>query len=426
MVGIFVASTACTVGGEAPASPSTTPFLRPAEPTPSPTLPPIASDLPGRLLVIGSDGGLLAARPDGSDVRVLAESDPEGGGVIQASWAPDGSRVAWSEVDGDGTTRIVTADDHGEARFETEVDVGAYYLSWDPTSSRVGYLGNVAPAEIQMGVVEAGRTNGGASTALASGAPFFFSWAPTGDRLLTHVDAERVDELTLDGDVERIVEDAAVFQAPVWSADGEVQVYATASKGERQSIVVRDARTGRTRTVAKVDGAVSLVLSPDGRSLAVQALNEYEQDLFDRDLPARADGVGVSVIDLVSGRVTSITKQPAIAFSWSPDGERLAVLEPMYQQTGQLFFRWVIWDGDEPIPTPPIAPGYAFLTQYAPFFSQFTQSMTLWSPDGSAFAYPADRGSEPTSIWIQPVDPAGLPYRLGAGSFVAWGAEPDG
>ncbi len=46
----------------------------------------------------------------------------------------------------------------------------------------------------------------------------------------------------------------------------------------------------------------------------------------------------------------------------------------------------------------------------------------MWAPDGSAFAYPADRPPNPTQIWIQPVD--GSPaFALGAGSFVAWAPE---
>jgi hypothetical protein len=421
---------ACTGGenGDGRASPGSgaTASDPAAEPTTAATSPPaVAASFPGRLLLISADGSLLTVRPDGTEVEVLAEGDPSQRRILQAAWAPDGSRVAWSEVrnvDGTAQPLIVSTDATGGDLLETPLDVAAFYLAWDPTSSRIAYLGNDDELGIGMGMVE--NEQGAAQTALAAGAPFYFSWAPEGDRLLTHVGDDRLDELAIDGTVERIGSDDAMFQAPAWSADGRSQVYAEARAGERHAIVVRDTRSGEARSVVTVDGSVSLVLSPDGSSLAVQSLNEDELDLYDRSLPSRAEGVGVRVIDLESGETDEVTRSPAVAFSWSPTGDRLAVLEPMYRANGPIYFRWVIWDGDDRIATAPFSPGFALLDQYAPFFTQYAQSVTMWSPDGSAFAYPVDRPSEPTSIWIQPVEAAALPFRVGTGSFVAWGPEP--
>jgi Tol biopolymer transport system component len=56
-----------------------------------------------------------------------------------------------------------------------------------------------------------------------------------------------------------------------------------------------------------------------------------------------------------------------------------------------------------------------------PFFDQYAQSMTLWSPDGEAFAYPAMTGGIP-GIWIQDIDGTD-PIRLTDGSWVSWSTQ---
>jgi hypothetical protein len=414
----------CTLGAEeAPRDAATSPpAAGPVTPAPAAPGPPAsASELPGRLLVQLADGDLVTVRPDGSDVQALVEDAGTDLRVLQAAWAPDGSRVAWSQIDtfdGAATGRIVTADPDGGGRRETALDVAPFYLSWDPTSRRVGYLGADGSDRFHMGVVDDAGGH-----LLARGSPFYFAWSPSGDRVLAHIGAERLEELDLAGDRDRLPSREGVYQAPLWSDDGRTQVYVERrGGGELQRIVARDTRTGDVRTLATADGAVSLVMSPDGATVAFQALNDDERDLYDRTLPMRATDVGVTVVDVATGRAERVTIRPAVAFFWSPDGERLLILQPEYPPAGPLSFRWVVSDGDDAFETDAFTPGISLLAEYAPFFSQYAQSLTMWAPDGSAFAYPADRPPNPTQIWIQPVD--GSPaFALGAGSFVAWAPE---
>ena len=62
------------------------------------------------------------------------------------------------------------------------------------------------------------------------------------------------------------------------------------------------------------------------------------------------------------------------------------------------------------------APG--LLRDLVPFFDQYAQSMTLWSPDGSAFAFPGVVDGE-DGIWVQELAGAD-PRRIAGGSWVAW------
>jgi hypothetical protein len=425
-IGLMILGVACTLGGDAEEADDAPASSVPAAPEPAEEPlppPPEASELPGRLLVKLNDGGLATVRPDGADLRIVAVAVRGEVQVLQAAWAPNGRRVAWGQVGANGSARtpaVVTSGPDGRDPIATPTDAVPFYLSWDPTSSRVGFLGSDGTDRFLMGVVEQQGADEGSARSLARGSPFFFAWAPDGDRVLVHVGDERLDEITLDGDTSSVGDGSGRFQAPAWSADGRSQVYVEAiGRGERQRVIVRGPDGGR-RVVARADGAVSLVLSPDGSRLAFQALNDDERNLLDRTLPNRAVDVGVTIVDLETGAIERATIRPAAAFFWDPTGERLAILEPTYHPSTPMPFRWVVWDGDGGFVTPPFVPGRSLLGEYTPFFSQYAQSLTVWAPDGRAFAYPVEHPSEPTTIWVQPTDADASAYRLGFGSFAAW------
>ena len=385
-----------------------------------------ATSLPGRLLVKDANGNLVTLRPDGTDLVMLAEQAPEALQVLQATWAPDGTRVAWAQLTAAADTvspQLVTSGPRGEDQLETQMPVAPFYLSWDPTSSRIAFLGP-AGDRFQMGVVEQPQPAGSPVSALARGAPFYFSWGPDGDRMLVHVGRDRLDELHLDGTATVVDPRPGDFQAPVWSVDGTTFVYAVrGADAQDQRLVVRRAGGGAARVIATPRGSLSFVVSPDGRRVAYQALGPNERDLFDRELALRATDVGVTVVDTRTGETVKVTTGPAVSFSWSPTGERLAVLEPIYRPTGQIYFRWDVWDGDHEFLTGGFVPSLSLLSEYAPFFSQYAQSSTIWAPDGSAFAYPANSSSGPPIVWVQPADGSAEAYPVGQGSFVAW--SPD-
>ena len=59
-----------------------------------------------------------------------------------------------------------------------------------------------------------------------------------------------------------------------------------------------------------------------------------------------------------------------------------------------------------------------WLRDFLPFFDQYAQSVRLWSPDGSGFAFPGTIDGE-VGIWIQHLD-EDAPEKIGGGSWVAW------
>jgi Tol biopolymer transport system component len=374
---------------------------------PTPTIASEVAGLPGRLAILNAAGDLVTMDPDGSDELVLDEVEAGRSQVRQPTWSPDGRRVAWVHVEiteaGALSAAVATSTGDGTRPTEARTAVVPFYLSWDPTSSRIAYLGSPSEDEIELGILEiAGRSAG---TPLENGQPFYLSWGPNGDQLLVHVGEDRLERLGLDGSLATVAERPGSFSAPVWTPDGRTFVYASIDTGD-QRLVVRGARAGSERTLVPYEGLIAFVVSPDGERIAFQVLEP------ERTLP-------LSVIDIGTGETVEITDHASASFFWSPDGERLLFLDPD-PDTEQLWYRWGVWDGTSSFLTPRFVPSPRMAGEYLQFFEQYAQSMSLWSPDSRAFAYPGTNEDGEEGIWIQSARPDRAAVLVADGDVVAW------
>ncbi|MGI8615891.1 MAG: TolB family protein [Actinomycetota bacterium] len=357
-----------------------------------------------RLLVLMDDGSIFTVGPDGEAGIPLRGEDDLDFETRQPVWSPDGALVAWVEI---GTTAppasstLVTSRPDGSRRREVVVDTGTFFLQWDPTSTRLAYLGSFR-GTVGMGVADTDADGGPVATTLGIGQPFYLSWGPEGDRLLIHVGTDTLGTLDFTGEVELIEEQPGVFHAPVWLADGRF-VYAV-HDGDEQRLVVRDG--GRPRELVRFRGAIEFVVSPDGDKIA------YRVD--------SGEGFGtVSVMGIDAARSRSVSDLPTSAFHWSPDGRRLLLMTPA-EGEDPTTHRWHVWDGRETSAVgPAFVPSPTYLRDYMPFFGQFAQTMTLWAPDGRSFAFPGLIGDR-AGIWVQDLDAEDPTFVVEDGSVVAW------
>jgi TolB protein len=127
----------------------------------------------------------------------------------------------------------------------------------------------------------------------------------------------------------------------------------------------------------------------------------------------------VSVLDIRSGRSERVNGLPTTAFHWSPDGRRLLLMTPE-EGDDPTTHRWHVWDGRRTQAIgPAFLPSPTYLREYVPFFGQYAQSMTLWAPDGRAFAFPGLIGDR-AGIWVQDLDADEPTFVVEDGSVVAW------
>ena len=379
---------------------------RPAVGASLPSGPAGATGATGRIAVLDEEGNLIAFDPDGSDPGPARRIAVPGETLVrQPTWSPDGGRVAWVRLAAAGTSaEVATAAADGTRPTETPVAAAPFYLSWNPTSSRVAYLGGSATADIELGIVDVKA--GSEAVPIDAGSPFYFSWNPSGQQMLVHVGTDRLDRLEIDGTLTTVDDRPGVFNVPVWTSNGRTFVYATQT-ATGQRLVAYDLDAGRGEALVRFDGAITFVVSPDGRRVAFQVVQDG--NLI----------VPLSVIDRRTDAIERVGTGGTVAFFWSPSGNKLLSLIPELGED-RFLFRWGVWEDGSTFTTERFVPSLEFSREYLQFFEQYAQSMSLWSPDGDAFVYAGSSESGETGVWIQPATSDTAPVLVADGVFATW------
>ncbi len=352
------------------------------------------------LVVVSDQGEVVVVGSSGGEAMLV----DDGGSAFQPIWSPDGERVTFS-AGSQGDTSLVTVSVLDGDRVALPLATKPFFFMWDPSGTTVGWLrgtqdGIVFEADGEVQIEDDGR-------------PFYLSWAPDGSRLAVHIGTDRLDELGSDGATSIGVVPGS-FQAPAWTADGVVAV--SRSPAGEHLVVIDD---GDVRRVASVDGVVRFVVAGDRAAVETFAA---------ADQPDQGNGVAAAfetvasvpsgrlvVVDLSSGDVTEVLDRTAAAFLWSPDGRKLLILDVVDRQGT---FRWLVWEDGDLVSTVDFVADPGWFQTFVPFFDQYAQSMTLWSPDSEAFAFPGIIDDRP-GVWVQSLS-ADEPLHVADGSWVAW------
>jgi hypothetical protein len=340
---------------------------------------------------------------DGTNDVVISE---DGDIPFQPIWAPDSESIAFANRSADPA--FIVADAMGGEDMRLSVSLPPFYFYWSPSGNELGALRNRSTGGLvherfqiadELTVVE-----------VDGGAPYYFSWNPAGDGTVAHVGADRLDTVATDGATEALDVVPGVFQAPQWTAQGIVA--AVRDDDEQRIVRIQD---GTVEHLVEAGGSVIFGVSDSGRYLAVQsfdaATNSVSVALVDEPVAPNR----LQVVDLESGDLTSVTEGPAVGFFWSPTLDRLLIIEAE-GQVGNLALS--VWDNGEVRSGPSFTVAPQWFSEFLPFYDQYAQSMSLWSPDASAYAFIGAYESE-RGIFIANVDDGSV-TRLADGSWVAW------
>ncbi len=393
---------ACTSADDAAVETTTPPAS--STTTTSTTAAPSASLDVDRLVVINDDSQVVTMNRDGSDVVVLSE---EGDVPFQPVWSPGGRDVAYASRA--ESPEFVVTDATGGSRRAADSFAASFYHYWSPDGTRLGSLRNGANG-LAFEVISVDGDSIGVEE-IDNGQPFYFSWSPAGDRAVAHVGADRLDLIDGAGSSEPLGSEPGAFQAPQWTPAG---IYAAIRRGGGQEIVQID-DSGDVVAVASADGGVIFSASPSGGLVAAQTFVEGDSGVSVALLADPLPPNRLVVIDVESGTITPVLDRPAVAFFWSPVFDRLLVLAAA-EEAG--FLTWSIWEDGELSDGPTFRPAVQWVAEFLPFYDQYSQSVALWSPDASAYAFPGAIDGD-AGIWVAPVG-AGAPKVISSGSWVAW------
>jgi TolB protein len=388
----------------------------------------------GSAAVIGNAGERYSApawSPDGQHIAAIAAGTDQGTEVQIFSVGPDGARAA---------TPVVAY---------ASQDSRPGYVFWAPDSQTLTFLTDERTGD---GLRVASVDGGGAGVPLIHlGAPLYWSWSLDGQPFV-HSGGQGGDaflgEVGLwDQTRETISTTPGGFRVPGSSVDGRYRAFAVRLGGGYRIVV--ESTDGVHREIP-VKGTVALAFDPAGDELAFIAPTKADPT---KAQPGQPVGP-LQVIDPFTGIVRRVAAGSVVAFSWSPDGKTLAVLQlptdddkqalvdPPLQTERLASYHGVSTDEAGPalVPADPgvrlrltffrtddwtvrsksvVQVGDAFVADVIPAFEQYGLSHRLWAPDSSALALPVVGADGAVSIVaIQP--DGSQPRRIASGTAAFW------
>ncbi|MCS6871855.1 MAG: hypothetical protein NZ571_10405 [Anaerolineae bacterium] len=398
----------------------------------------------GMLAVIDLSGNLIIYDADGTNPFPIT-TDADGRTKIyqMPTWSTDG-RLAFFGVSVD------RADPYSLRMFVVEdVQAGATYRTayssqeevltyayWSPEDCPAGDCRDLAllytPPDRNLLGVRLIRDSGGIFDVIevARGAPFYYSFAPDGKRMLWHRFGRRLELYDVASNrVETTLPDVSgSFQAPMWSpvAGDERLLFAVqnADNPELSDLVIAEGDSRLTLLSAQA-APLSFAWNADGTQVAVTS----------------AFGA-LRVLDAASGTVAAASRVgQTVAHFWSPQGDKVAFLSlrrpagtrqtsfsgnghsaSPFQQSGQLQLTWYVLE---------VSTGLEYaLDSFTPtremlyflnFFEQFARSHAFWSPDSRYLAYGAFISERNTAeVRIVEASEGGTVRKVGDGVIGVW------
>jgi Tol biopolymer transport system component len=394
---------------------------------------PFRQSTPGQIAYVGVDGNVYIVDHNGDNQKqittdAVASQDEDTYRVYTYPiWTRDGQTLAFGGIEGmqsggaPSKNSLYTVQRDGSELAETYTsDQFVIYYYWAPDGKRIGLLSQT-PGTLALKVV---HTDGREPQTLDTGNPFYWTWAPDSESVLIHANGEegRLAVLRLG---ENITEQSvnitpSAFKVPAYSPNGQQML--VAQKTDDQSVLVlADARGNDPRALTEYEGSdIAFVWSPDGERVAYLA-----GDYIPGFEPALLSPL--TVID-PSGRADPITTDEfAYTFFWSPDGKSIAyfTLEEVQNSAGETVrisrLRVLEVSSGESYTVDQIFPSERFL-QVVPYFDQYHNSLTIWSPDSQSLVVTtAYDDTQQPGIFIYDATGSGAdPTFVADGSFGVW------
>lgn len=386
----------------------------------------------GLIGYVGLDGNIYVSDQGGRNPTQLTKDAviPQNQGepvfyYQYPTWSRDGSQLAFIGVGSDGEqieSKLMVADVEAASVNEVYTSESEHpvYVNWSPDNASLSFISTNVSGENM--ILQSVPSQGGERTIFDTGSPYYWSWAPDGHVMVVHaggaansapehlsflsVGSTNITEQALDSISASFQPGSTqTFQAPAWSPDGSRIALARAAE-EGNEIVVTDAAGEDPKKVGTFTNKTAFAWSPDSTRLAY----------LDGERPLEAGTVGpLHVVDLETSEEI-VQDENIAAFFWSPSGEELAYFILFQEETQgnssggsgestqnipqlgiQLHVLDVVSGESRALFT--YQPTRQFLN-VLPYFDQYHQSATIWSPDNNnlVLSFVSDSGTPAIAI----------------------------
>lgn len=282
-----------------------------------------------RIAFVNPAGQLVTVAPDGEDLRVLT---PPGRQHQFPAWSPVADELAVIGSDPQGGA-VFTVGDHAGAEPEQlyrDALAAPIYLYWAPDGQKLGFLAS-GPNGLSLQVA---RPDGSSVQNVAFGNPLYWQWNVNASELLVHSgvgSAGQIAFVSETGEAGEPLAEPSLFNAPGVSASGRYLAYGEVV-GSSTRIVLRASGLGDGDSVRRevpYEGLAAFSWSPVGERLAIMS-------------PATSAGTPygpLRLLDAETGELTPLVEATAVAFFWSPDARHIAYFTPFRRGGGQFVDR---------------------------------------------------------------------------------------
>eukprot|EP00636_Phaeomonas_parva_P015053 CAMPEP_0118854732 /NCGR_PEP_ID=MMETSP1163-20130328/2831_1 /TAXON_ID=124430 /ORGANISM="Phaeomonas parva, Strain CCMP2877" /LENGTH=677 /DNA_ID=CAMNT_0006787501 /DNA_START=302 /DNA_END=2335 /DNA_ORIENTATION=+ len=374
--------------------------------------------------------------------------------IQQPTWSRAGDRIAFVSLvvgtSGMEKAQLVVMEEETMKLVQAvPIEFPPIYMQWAPDDSYITYLSTGRDGRVRLHYMEV-RTAGVTrvrSKVLDAGTPLFYAFTgpdPASADLVVH-NAERKTIYRYEGQLgtgnaEEAAVPAPAEEDPATEAPDDMPVsmgpgnfmaprgWTAPTETRWGSIVVENGFLvtvdigGRfRRRLVPVRGITSFVLSPDQSKIALLQSDvktgHYSLSLLDVGEHGAGLDPRASPLPKITQReleVDTICK----AMFFSPDSSKLlifslpypradvAVAANAFKSNFAVKCRWLVYDvhadpesdAPNPVPFPQFTPRPYFMRLYLPFFDQYAQSFTPWSPDSKSFVFVAQEG-----VFVQPL-----------------------
>ena len=363
----------------------------------------------GLISYIGTDGNMYVSDQAGGNLKQLTgdalipanEGDP----VLYyqfPTWSRDGSQLAFMGISADSAqaeSRLMVAnmDDDSVKEVYTSASEHPIYLNWSPDNANLSFISTTVSG--QNMILQSVPAGGGERTILDTGSPYYWSWAPDGKVMVVHAGGaaasspEHLAFLNVAAGAATVTEygldsTPASFQAPAWSPDGS-RIAMARLTDEKNEIIITDAAGANPETIGTFTEKTAFAWSRDGTRFAY----------IDGEQALDAGTIGpLHIVDMETSE-EKVEEGNIVAFFWSPSGEEIAYFILLQAQaegnssgesggSAQAAAQYVLnlhvlnVTSGESRELFTYRPTQQFLS-ILPYFDQYHQSATIWSPDNN-------------------------------------------
>ena len=356
----------------------------------------------GLIAYIGADGNMFVSDQAGGNLKQLTEDAklPQSQAdpylfYQYPTWSQDGNQLAFVRTGAENAqpkSELLVANINNDDVSEVYASESEHpiYLYWSPDNANVSLL--TTSVSGQSLILQNIPADGSERTIIDTGSPYYWSWAPDGSTMIVHTGGaansaspQHLAFLSMEAE---IIEDGldttpAPFQAPAWSPDGRHILLTRVNDQEQKEIILTDGNGTFEKVLGTFEVNTAFAWSPDSTKVAFIAGKQ----------PMNAGTIGELHVVNIETSAETIKEEDVYAFFWSPDSEKLAYFVPFLTnqaadgsqtETQQLVLQLNMLDvkTSESRELFKYQPTQQF-ANILPYFDQYHQSATIWSPDNN-------------------------------------------